>query len=215
CLWFCCFEERTIYEVSTSSTPVKRFTTEYYPNELSVTSEGRVVVGTGRRQGYKVVMHTADGQVLHTVTIDRSGAGSVQSITHCPVTGNIAVMSCKLISEDGSDPDNYRRHVIVYNPTLQPLVHYRGEGIQAREAVTPDKFHPITVVYDSKGNIVIPDWNRKTIELITGDGKYIKTLHTNKGQQGAVGIQRDDVLWSHLVLYTGETGFKLLKYYSD
>ncbi|XP_060069428.1 tripartite motif-containing protein 2-like [Ylistrum balloti] len=215
CLWFCCFEERTIYEVSTSSTPVRRFTTEYYPHKLSVTREGRVVVGTGGRQGYKVVIYTTGGQVLHTVIVERSGSGGVRSITQCPVTGNIAVMSCKLISEDGSDPDNYTCHIIVYNPTLQPLVHYRGEGIQTQETVTPDKFHPITVVYDSKGNIVIPDWNRKTIELITGDGKYIKTLHTNKGQQGVVGIQSDDVLWSRVVLDTGETGFKLLKYYSD
>ncbi|XP_060066911.1 tripartite motif-containing protein 2-like [Ylistrum balloti] len=202
-MWFCCREESTIYELSTSSTPVRRFTTECDPHSLCVTMEGRVVVGTWGRQGYKVVTYETDGQVVHTVTVERSGAGVVQSITQCLVSGNIAVVN------------NYRRHVIVYNPKLQPLVHYRREGIQAREAVTPDKFCPITAIYDSKGNIVIPDWKRKTIDLITGEGKYIKTLHTNKGPQGVVGIQRDDVLWSHLVLDTGELGFKLLKYYSD
>ncbi|XP_060074880.1 uncharacterized protein LOC132554573 [Ylistrum balloti] len=215
CLWFCCFEERTVNEVSTSSTPVRRFTTQYYPHKLSVTSEGRVVVGTGGRQGYKVVIYTTGGQVLHTVIVERSELGGVLSITQCPVTGNIAIVSKKLIDGEYSDPNNFRRHVIVYNPTLQPLIHYRGEGIQAREAVTPDKFGPIRVVYDSKGNIVISDWKRKTIELITGDGKYIKTLHTNKGQQGEVGIQSDDVLWSHLELDTGKWGLKLLEYYSD
>ncbi|XP_021348198.1 uncharacterized protein LOC110447080 [Mizuhopecten yessoensis] len=213
-LWFCCLDERTIYEVSTSSTPVTRFTTEGYPVSLCVTREGRVLVGTWGRQGYKVVMHTADGQVLHTATVEGSGEGAVQSITQCGVTGNIAIVSSKLISRDGSERDNYRRHIIVYNPTLQPLVHYGGEGIPAREAVTPDKFDPLTVVYDSKGNIVIADWTRGTIELISGAGKYIKTLHTNKGQ-GKIGIQKDDVLWSRLVLDTGERGLKLLKYYSD
>ncbi|XP_060078632.1 tripartite motif-containing protein 2-like [Ylistrum balloti] len=202
-LWFCCKGERTVNEISTSSTPVRRFSTENYPHRLCVTREGRVVVGTGGRQGYKVLICTAEGQVLHTVTVDRSGLGGVDSITQCPVTGNIAIVN------------NYRSHVIVYNSTLQPLVHYRGEGIQAREAVTPDKFGPITVVYDSKGNIVIADTKRKTTELISGEGKYIKTLHTNKGRQGVVGLQRGDVLWSSLVLDTGEWGLKLLEYYSD
>ncbi|XP_021379560.1 uncharacterized protein LOC110467021 [Mizuhopecten yessoensis] len=213
-LWFCCKAERSICEVSTSSTPVTRFTTEGDPNSLCVTREGRVVVGTGGRQGYKVVMYTADGQVLHTATVEGSGTGSVLSIAQCGVTGNIAIVSSKLISGDSSDPNNYRRHITVYNPTLQFLVHYRGEGIQAREAITPDKFDPVTVVYDSKGNIVIADYRRNTIELISGAGKYIKTLHTNKGQ-GQVGIQKDDVLWSCLELDTGEWGLKLLKYYSD
>ncbi|XP_021356997.1 uncharacterized protein LOC110452671 [Mizuhopecten yessoensis] len=214
-LWFCCRDERTIYEVSTSSTPVTRFTTEGYPCSLCVTREGLVVVGTSGTQGYKVVMYTADGQVLHTSTVEGSGTGSVLSISQCGVTGNIAIVSSKLISGDSSDPNNYRRHITVYNPTLQSLVHYQGEGIQAREAITPDKFDPVTVVYDSKGNIVIADWTRGTIELISGAGKYIKTLHTNKGGQGQVGIQKDDVLWSTLMSDTGESGLKLLKYYSD
>ncbi|XP_021341843.1 uncharacterized protein LOC110442522 [Mizuhopecten yessoensis] len=231
-LWFCCFNEGTIYEVSTSTTPVTRFTTEGYPqslcvtrevtrfttegdpDSLCVTREGLVVVGTAGTQGYKVVMYTADGQVLHTSTVEGSGEGAVLSITQCGVTGNIAIVSSKLISGDGSHPNNYRNHITVYNPTLQPLVHYRGEGIQAREAVTPDKFGPVTVIYDSKGNIVITDYTRNTVELISGAGKYIKTLHTNKGQ-GQVGIQKDDVLWSCLELDTGEWGLKLLKYYSD
>ncbi|XP_021361572.1 uncharacterized protein LOC110455650 isoform X2 [Mizuhopecten yessoensis] len=215
-LWFCCRVERTIWEVSTTSTPVTRFTTEGNPNSLFVTREGLVVVGTRGTERYGVVMYTADGRVLHTDTVVGSGEGLVRSITQCGVTGNIALVSGKLISGDSSDPNNYRRHIIVYNPTLQPLVHYQGEGIQAQKAVTPDKFVPATVVYDSKGNIVIADWKRNTLELISGTGKYIKTLHTNKGRrQRSVGIQKDDVLWSYLVLDTGKPGFKLLKYYSD
>ncbi|XP_021356995.1 uncharacterized protein LOC110452670 [Mizuhopecten yessoensis] len=214
-LWFCCRDERTICEVSTSSTPVTRFTTEGYPRSLCVTRDGLVVVGTAGTQGYKVVMYTADGQVLQTATVEGSGMGLVLSITQCGITSNIAVVSSKLISGDSSDLNNYRRHIIVYNPTLQPLVHYRGEGIQAREAITPEKFGPVSVVYDRKGNIVITDWTRNTIELISGAGKYIITLHTNKGTQGPVGIQKDDVLWSNLMLDTGEWELKLLKYYSD
>ncbi|XP_033755820.1 uncharacterized protein LOC117338569 [Pecten maximus] len=221
-LWFCCRDERSICEVYTPSTPVTRFTIEDYPACLCVTREGRVVVGTGGRQGYKMMIYTVDGQVLHTTIVERSGTGGVLSISQCSVTGNIAVVSYKHISGDDNDPDNYRRHIIVYNPTLQPLVHYRGEGIEARgkgiqvqKSVTPDKFGPITVVYDSKGNIVIADRTRKTIELISGAGKYIKTLHTNKGRQWVVGIQKGDVLWSRLELDTGELGLKLLKYYTD
>ncbi|XP_033745743.1 uncharacterized protein LOC117331251 [Pecten maximus] len=197
-LWFCCWEERSICEVSTSSKPVIRFTTESRPYSLCVTREGRVVVGTQGRQGYKVVMYTVDGRVLHTHIVE----GLVRSITQCGVTGNIAVVV------DG-------KRISVYNKTLQPLVHYRGEGIQTWGSVTPVDFGPCTVVYDRKGNIVIADTTRKTIELISGSGKYIKTLHTNKGYQGVVGIQKGDVLWSYLVLDTGKWGFKLLKYYSD
>ncbi|XP_060068624.1 uncharacterized protein LOC132548760 isoform X2 [Ylistrum balloti] len=210
-LWFCCGDERTIYEVS-SSKPVSKYTIEEFPASLCTTKEGQVVVGTWGTQGYNVLMYTADGRVLHTTTVESSGTGVVQSITQCPVTGNIAVVSSKLFRGDGSDPDNFRRHVIVYNSTLQPLVHYRGEGIQA---VTPDKFDPFTVTYDSKGNIVVGDITRNTIELISGLGEYIKTLHTNKRDQGPVGIQNNDVLWSHLMFDSGKWGLKLLKYYND
>ncbi|XP_033755175.1 uncharacterized protein LOC117338086 [Pecten maximus] len=220
-LWFCCWDERSISEVSSLFTPVTRFTIEDYPARLCVTREGRVVVGTEGIQEYKVMIYTVDGQVLHTHIVEGSGTGVVQSISQCSVTGNIAVVSSKHISGDYT-PDNYRRHIIVYNPTLQPLVHYRGEGIEARvegmqvqKSVTPDKFDPITVVYDSKGNIVIADETRDTIELISGAGKYIKTLHTNNKRQGVVGIQKGDVLWSRLELDTGRPGLKLLKYYSD
>ncbi|XP_033760533.1 uncharacterized protein LOC117342476 [Pecten maximus] len=205
-LWFCCYRDKTICKVSTPSTPVIRFTTEDEPFSLCVTREGRVVVGTwDDRQGHKVGVYTVDGQVLHTAIVE----GAVPSISRCGVTGNIAVVV------------GYKR-IIVYNSTLQLLVNYRregiqarGEGIQVRGSVTPDEFGPCTVVYDSKGNIVIVDRTRNTIELISGAGKYIKTLHTNKGRQGVVGIQKGDVLWSHLVLDTGEPGLKLLKYYSD
>ncbi|XP_033730624.1 uncharacterized protein LOC117320002 [Pecten maximus] len=225
-LWFSCRDERSICEVSFFTflslfTPATRFTIEDYPYSLCVTREGRVVVGTGGEQGYKVMIYTVDGQVLHTHIVEGSGTGYVLSISQCSVTGNIAVVSGKHISGEYT-PDNYRRHISVYNPTLRPLVHYRGEGIEARgegmqvqKSVTPDKFGPITVVYDSKGNIVIADRTRNTIELISGAGKYIKTLHTNKGWQWVVGIQKGDVLWSELELDTGELGLKLLKYYSD
>ncbi|XP_033729908.1 uncharacterized protein LOC117319179 [Pecten maximus] len=87
-LWFCCFTDNTICEVSTPSTPVTRFTTEDVPVRLCVTSEGRVVVGTRGRQGYKVGVYTVDGQVLHTHTVE----GVVRSISQCDVTGNIAVV---------------------------------------------------------------------------------------------------------------------------
>ncbi|XP_033756782.1 uncharacterized protein LOC117339348 [Pecten maximus] len=200
-LWFCCYDDRTICEVSPPSSPVTRFTTEDVPRSLCVTREDQVVVGAGGLQEFKVVMYTEDGLVLHTDMVEVSGRGYVRSITQCSVTGNIAVMSSKLI--------------IVFNQTLQPLVHYRGEGIQVQKSVSQDEFYPHRVVYDSRGNIVIADWARKTIELISGTGKYIKTLHTNKVYQGPVGIQKGDVLWTYLQLGTGERGLKLFKYYSD
>ncbi|XP_033728881.1 uncharacterized protein LOC117317984 [Pecten maximus] len=207
-LWFCCKIERTICEVSTSLTPVIRFIIDGYPNSLCVTRKGRVLVGT---QSNKVLMYTVDGQVLHTHIVERSETGAVQSITQCGNTGNIAIVSGQLIRWDASNPYSFRRHIIVYNPTFQPLVYYRGEGIQAQVPVTPDNFDPWTVVYDSKGNIVIADRTRRAIELISGEGKYIKTLHTSKGNQGPIGIQKGDVLWANLEL----NACKLLKYYSD
>ncbi|XP_069123044.1 uncharacterized protein [Argopecten irradians] len=216
-LWFCCREGKIVCEVSTSSTPVTRFTTEYRPYSLCVTREGRVVVGTGsREQGYKVVMYTTDGRMLHTAILKSSGIGFVQSITQCGVTGNIAVISSNYISGDYANPHNYIRHVIVYNQTLQDLVIYRGEDIPQtrwsylRRFITPDKFDPDRVVYDSRGNLVIADRSTNTIELISGSGKYIETLHTNKSGHQTIGVQTDDVLWA-----TGDWGFKLLKYYND
>lgn len=216
-LWFCCRKERIVFEVSTSSIPVTRFTTEDDPYSLCVTREGRVVVGTGsRKQGFRLIMYTADGRVLHTASVERSGAGFIQCITHCSVIGNIAVASCKHISGDYHSPKNYRRHVIVYNQTLQYLVNYRGEDIPRirwssfRRFITPDKFDPDTVVYDSRGNLVIADRSTNTIQLISGAGRYIGACHTYKGGHQAVSVQKDDVVWA-----TCDRGFKLLMYYSD
>ncbi|XP_033729377.1 uncharacterized protein LOC117318508 [Pecten maximus] len=210
-LWFCCRAERTICELSSSFSPVTRFTTEGWARSLCVTREGRVLVGTqgkpiGReckQEGYEIAMYSTDGRVLRTTIVEKSKAGYVRSILECDVTGNIAVVS---ISDS--------RHVIVYSPTLQPLFHYRGEGIQVQKSVTPGDFSPWTLVYDSKGNIVIADNGRRTIELISGAGKYIKTLHTNKDFQGPVGMQEGDVLWSGLEVKTSTREIKLFKYYS-
>ncbi|XP_033732849.1 uncharacterized protein LOC117322187 [Pecten maximus] len=78
-LWFCCWGDKTICEVSTQSTPVTRFTTEGGPVRLCVTREGRVVVGTGGiGQVYKVWVYTVDGQVLHTAIVE---GGSRVNIT--------------------------------------------------------------------------------------------------------------------------------------
>ncbi|XP_069122134.1 uncharacterized protein [Argopecten irradians] len=218
-LWFCCMEEKAVYHVPSLSTPIKSFVTEDGPASICMTRDGHVVVGTWGTEGYKVVVYTTDGHVLYTAMVERSGTGVTQSITQCGVTGNIAVVSSKLISGDGSHPEDYRRHIIIFSPILQPLVLYRGEGIlaqgkgkQVRD--TPLTFDPYTLIYDSKGNIVIADINRNTIELINGKGTYIKTLHTNKGGQGPIGIQKDDVLWLYVLFGSGKWGLKLIKYYS-
>ncbi|OWF51782.1 uncharacterized protein LOC110448629 [Mizuhopecten yessoensis] len=211
-MWFCCTEEKTIHELSTSSTPVTRFTTKGLPFSLCVINDGQIVVGESGVKVCKLVMYTADGRVLHTATVEASGFGPVWSITQCAVTGNIAVASTTQISGDSSNPE--RSQLVVYNPTLQHLFQYRGEGIKEQEeAISPERFDPGIVVYDSKGNIVVTDRTRHTIELISGTGTYIKTLHVNKEQLGVIGIQRGNVLWTNLKIR--KRGVKLFKYYCD
>ncbi|XP_033755896.1 uncharacterized protein LOC117338643 [Pecten maximus] len=214
-LWFCGVESEAIFAISVSNEHVPMFnTSEGLPTSLCVTKQGQIVVGIGCSQGYKVEMYTIDGRVLYSAIEQGPVPGIVVSIAQCSVTGNIAVVGIKDAAGDSSDSEDRMPHVIVYDPKLQPLFHYRGEGIQSADgSVTPDKFDPATVVYDSKGNILVNERTRNTIELISGTGKHIRTLLTNKGTVGAIGIQKDDVLWSHLRI--GKWGVKLLKYYCD
>lgn len=205
-LWSCGVGSETIYEISASNNLVPMFNTSGgLPTSICLTKEGRVVVGVGCEKGYKIEMYTVDGRVLHTVLDGVSGPGLVVSIAHCPVTGNVAIVG-------NNDYKDNKLYITVHDPTLQQLFTYHGERMQSPDESTV-AFDPVTVVYDSKGNIVVNDRSRKTIELVSGEGKHIKTLVTNKGAVGEIGIQKDDVLWSHLKI--GKWGVKLFKYYCD
>ncbi|XP_033729375.1 uncharacterized protein LOC117318506 [Pecten maximus] len=214
-VWYCGYDE-TVGEISASNKIVRSFATKGIPYSLCVAIGNRLLVGTLGGKGSDIVMYTNNGEVLRRISLEELKQKTVLCITECSVTGNIAVAVGESVARGSS--------VVVYNSEFQPLFRYRGEGRQLQRAPDPsnpypdvyhNKFNPYTVLYDSKGNIAVVDRRRDTIELLSGGGKYIKTLHTNKRGQGAIGIQKGDVLWLESVLDSGELGIKLLSYYRE
>ncbi|XP_069112243.1 uncharacterized protein [Argopecten irradians] len=209
-IWFCCLNEKTIYEVpTTSDQPTKRFKTADEPFYLCVTKDGNVVVGSE----CKVTVYDGNGTVLHQTTRDVSGVVSPASIAQCPVTGNVAIVNGEPTGSDTDNIKSWRSHVIVFDKTLDVKFRYKGEGIQNHEAAPTHLFGPNSISYDSFGNLAIADYKTYTVELINGSGQFIKTLHRNSREQGAIGIDTGNVLWTELELDSGEWIIQLMKYY--
>ncbi|XP_021355178.1 uncharacterized protein LOC110451467 [Mizuhopecten yessoensis] len=202
-LWFGC-KDRTIYELQEPATPVPKFDTKDKPSCLSITSDG-VIVGTTN----SLTIHTASGSVLHTITNEEQpDFVPPLRISNCLVTRNIAVIhiSCT------SFPYNSTMHIAVYDSTLNHLVTYRGDGIRGQELATPETFGPFSVDYDSFGNLIIADVKRKTIELLSGTGQYLRTLHSGAEDKGAICIGSENTLWSQMRDDEGHCTIKILKY---
>lgn len=155
------------------------------------------------------------GVSYKTTTEEETDKTSVaRSATHCPVTGNIALVCREQIRGDGSDPDDWKHHIVVYTDRLCILYHYRGTDIKGRSGSTPDELDPRSITYDSRGNVLIAVRSTNTTELISGEGHHIKTLHRAK-DQGYLGVQTGDVLWAKLMSDAGEWELQLLQYYTD
>ncbi|OWF34756.1 uncharacterized protein LOC110443803 [Mizuhopecten yessoensis] len=211
-LWFCCLNDKTVYEVpTTSDEPFKRFKTDDEPFYLCVTKEGNIVVGSE----FKVTIYDENGVVLHQTTRDVSGIVSPASIAQCPVTGNIAVVNGEPTGSDTDSINSWRSHIIVFDKTLGVMFQYRGEGIKDQEPTATDLFGPNSISYDSFGNLAIADYKTYTVELISGTGQFIRTLNRNSREQGSIGIGTGNVLWTELESDSGDWIIQLMEYYKD
>ncbi|XP_069140367.1 uncharacterized protein [Argopecten irradians] len=180
CVWFSCEDDTSIYEVLAGTKyPVRRFTTDSSPLCICISKSEHVVVGSHN----EITIYTTEGQkVVSTfVNIDQQGIEYVESgsISQCPVIDNYAVLR-----RYNSDDDAWFGNIILYDQELRFKFIYNGTGTD----------FPCSAVYDSRGNLVVSTSNN-AVQLVTGTGQYVRTIHTEKKRITTIGLQSDDVLW--------------------
>ncbi|XP_033749060.1 uncharacterized protein LOC117333745 [Pecten maximus] len=205
-LW-ACNTENNVLELE-SGKLVNRFNTERKPCSICITASNDVIVGWD----YHVTKFTTGGKKL--VTTDSTGDGKPllgrpHRMAECPVTQNIAVVNLYNIFglDEGEDC------VVVMDTDLNGLFSYHGEVpcTYQQTSQSEDKpFDPWGVVYDSVGNLIIGDSNNNRVLLISGRGEFLRIIHTDIFCISAVGIAKEDVLWT----VTGYSNVKLLQYSS-
>lgn len=207
-IWFTSVTENvfTVHELSLSSgSQTTKFKLNDKPRRLCITRRNQIIIGTND----KIVLCTTSGRVLRTSM--NTAVVNPWKIVECPVTGNIAIGNDE--TETGEDENNSKCHVIVFDQDLIVRFIYRGEDIDGAKKTT---FAPGSLVYDNMGNLVIADYNRNTIELVSGSGSYIRRIHTAKGYwQGNLGMQPGDVLWALQLSETDQDEILRIKYYTN
>ncbi|XP_021371639.1 tripartite motif-containing protein 2-like [Mizuhopecten yessoensis] len=208
-LWVCDYNNNIMELVSGRLT--HRFSTKEFPLCICITASNHVIVGMYRH----ISKFTTDGNMVCTTMAKGTGKPLVCSprrISESPVTHNVAVADFSRESDGGDG----KRHVVVMDTDFKELFVYRGD-IPSTYTPTPQTggkpFNPWGVVYDSVGNLIIGDRDNKRVLLISGGGEFLRVIHTDKGYTWAVGVDREDVLWSVFDIW-GISIVKLLQYNS-
>ncbi|XP_033758175.1 uncharacterized protein LOC117340524 [Pecten maximus] len=202
-LWMCDDKHNVLELVSDQL--IHRFTTKETPGCLCITSCSHVVVGMPEN----ITQFTRAGTIVRT-TESRVGRPVVNSpfrIAECPVTHNLAVIDRNADGKEG------KTHVVVLDKKLKKLFVYSGEvprtSLEA-ERVWSEPFSPLSVVYDSHGNLVIGDCANNLHLLVSGRGEFIRVLHKDIDCSWAAGMDEKDILW---VVFGGYNA-KLIQYSS-
>ncbi|XP_069101960.1 tripartite motif-containing protein 3-like [Argopecten irradians] len=199
-LWACDDQNNILELVSGQLT--KRFRTKEEPYSICVTENDSIIVGMSKH----ISKYTTQGQMVLTAKTRwrwKSLVCSPFRITECPITNNVAVID-NSNERDGGDGN---KHVVVMDTDFQKLFVYRGD-IPSTPQRRSSPFNPRGLVYDSHGNIIIGDQYNGNVLVISGDGEKVKVIHTDTDCVWAVGMGRDDLLWT----YIGNK-VKMLKYY--
>ncbi|XP_069113120.1 uncharacterized protein [Argopecten irradians] len=191
-VWFCCAENKTIYEYSSSNANGPMFETESCPACLCVTKDEQIVVWTKDPDFLheRVLILTTEGKVIFSTCLPEQETWAVRTpftVTQCRVTGNLAFL-CRGSTHD-DDPCG---KISVYNQDAIFLFAYDG----TTDASGQQSFVPWSVVYDSKGYMVVGDEQGNKIQLISGTGLHLRTIRFGVQTDNlALGIHPDDVLW--------------------
>ncbi|XP_033725190.1 uncharacterized protein LOC117315154, partial [Pecten maximus] len=203
-LWVCSSDNDILELVSGQLT--HRFTTKEKPRCVCVTTTNHVIVGMAKH----ISKFTTQGQIAFTTMATGTEKPLVCTpymITECPVTHNVAVIDFSDV-HDGGDGN---KRVVVIDTDFQELFVYRGDipSPFKQASQTADKpFDSWGAVYDSVGNLIIGDNDNNRVLLLSGGGEFLRIIHTDRDWAGAVGVDRNDVLWA---VFSG-SNIKLLQY---
>ncbi|XP_021374703.1 uncharacterized protein LOC110464019 [Mizuhopecten yessoensis] len=199
-MWVCDWENHIIELVS--GRLVHRFSYGEEPRCICITASNHVIVGMDKH----ISIFTTKGTLVHTTL----AAGTWKPLVHapyriseCPVTHNVAVADI--------DGGKGKPCVVVMDTDFKVLFVYGGEvplTYQPTSKSGGKQFYPWGVVYDSVGNLVIADYNKKRVLLISGRGEFLRNIHRDNNIPRAVGVDKADVLWTVF----GFNNVKLLQY---
>ncbi|XP_021374745.1 uncharacterized protein LOC110464052 [Mizuhopecten yessoensis] len=130
-------------------------------------------------------------------------------ISECPVTHNVAVVDFDNKNQGGEGKPRF----VVMDTDFKELFVYGGEVLHTYQPPSQsegERFNPYGVVYDSVGNLVIGDFNNKSVVLISGCGEFLRILHKDGYCAYAIRVHKKDVLW----VVFGVNKVKLLHYSS-
>ncbi|XP_021353988.1 uncharacterized protein LOC110450686 isoform X1 [Mizuhopecten yessoensis] len=188
-LWACSNKEYNVMEL-TLGTLISRFKTTDEPRCLCVTKDDCVLVGSK----HKITEYTKEGKKglvsrTYLYFMWNPLLKSPWRMSQCPVSKNIAAVDMDLADDGGKGEPA----VIVLNKRLKELFRYgRPNHIIKCES---GKFCAADVAYDSLGQLVIAD-TVNSLHLLSGDGQYLRMLHTDIARPWVLCVDREGVLWA-------------------
>ncbi|XP_033739807.1 uncharacterized protein LOC117327086 [Pecten maximus] len=187
--WICSNEDSSVMEQESGTTAlIHRFNTRAEPRCLCVKRDGLVLVG----MKHCIEEYTPDGIYIIATKKSWLWKPSVRSpvkISQCLVSGNVAVVDLDKSSDGGLD----EALVIVMDKHLQELHRYGQQEHKSKARSAP--FAPLDLTYDTLGNLVVTDFDNRCLHLLSGDGEYLRRLHTDHDMPCAICVDSDGVLW--------------------
>lgn len=213
-----CTKKKTVMDLRC---PKSVFKINHRPTSICYTGQDKLVIGTKR----KITLYNHKGAVVKNNLWQDTGIIWPWRMSACPVTGNIAAIDMDIEKYGGMGKPN----VLVMSSSLKTIFRYRGRGSVSG---IHGSFQPSDLAFDGYGNLVIVDCDSRSLELISGEGKHLKTLHTDKGHIQAVGVQMppripqesdrgrysENVIWISVYYPDDEEELdqiKLFRYYSS
>ncbi|XP_021378965.1 uncharacterized protein LOC110466650 [Mizuhopecten yessoensis] len=209
-LWFCCQDDHTVREVTSSGSIVTRFSVTNKPLSLCITGDNTVVVGM---KGC-IRVYTTDGREVASA---RAGGPCKQEVVspyymaYCTQTGGVAAVDTYGVGFDnymaGKEPEKQPR-IIVMDKHLNMKFHTTQIGTGKSNG---NKFYPRSVCFDRACNVLFTENVSKSVLLIDGcDGHYLRTIYTGTSYSVPwnISLQEDGTLW----ITDSRCGVKVITY---
>ncbi|XP_069104260.1 tripartite motif-containing protein 2-like [Argopecten irradians] len=207
-LWACSNKDNSVVKL-TSGELKWQFSTKSEPLSLCVTKDDQVLVGSKQ----KITKYTQTGKLVNTTKASLFKKQKVVSpwrLTECQVSKNVAVGDGDWSVDGGKDEPL----VLVLDIHLQEVWRYGRSQHATKPGSRP--FDPYDVTYDSMGQLIVADYSNRCLHLLSGDGIYLRLLHTDTFRPQALCVDTKGVIWAGFGEDTTSTkNVKLLQYTRD